>query len=203
MTLSSVTKPWIRFDDYIDHLSISVQLMNISPETELQRALFAEAQGMGLLLALGDNETRPEDRIRCAVSLAKLSAKVVYRRDVLRSVIAALPNVADEIRESIDKAIRLYWMVAKMANILNLIPQVRDTLAWAVKNSGPAPRRSEKNRVCLPWRSEKLADKMMDRYLTREVLILKIWESRFPNWMKTPAGMYVRDDGQKTPINPA
>lgn len=204
MTLGSVNKPWLPFDDFQKHLSISVQLMNISPETELSKAAFAEAHGLGLLFALGDPDTRASDRIRIAVCLAKLSAKVVHRRGILLGILSSKSGIPDEIVANIDRATQLYWAVAKMANILHLIPQVKPALAWAISNSHPEPRVSEKKRICPPWRSEKLTDKMHEHYPAREVVSLKIWESRFPNWMKYVTKLFLHDDGNpKTPISPA
>jgi len=200
MSAMTVDKPWIPFDDFLDHVNISLPVMNIAPEVEYRRAGFAEAQGLSLLLAIGDHGCSASDRARCAVGLAKLSAKVVHRKTVLQSILNGGIPIQGELRESIEKAIHLYWVVAKMANLLHMIRGTENALAWAVRNSRAEPKLSEKKRICPPWRSSRLTDKMSDRYRAREVFALKLWEMRFPVWMKIHGNLQLMGGGD--PKNP-
>jgi len=199
----TITKPWIPFDDYQDHVTLAIPVMNIRPDLEQKRAHFAENQGLGLLLAIGDNDTNASDRARCAISLAKLSAKVLCRRYILQGVLDGGMPIPEDIRHQIEHATHLYWLVAKMANLLNLMPPLEKALAWAVHEARAIPRLSEKKRICSPWRSEKLTDAMAVRYSAREIFAFKLWDMRFPVWMKTTGALDVHALDQKTPDDQA
>ena len=180
-----INQPWVPFPDYEDHVTVTQPLFNISPEMEEKRAMFSQRVALSLLLGIGDAKVPGVDRSRMALHLAKLSARVMCRRAIIVSVLdgdhKALP---DDMRDHLETAVHMYWIVAQMANILSVIPQHKAMLNWAIHITATPLPVTKDGHIRLPWRSNRLADAMFKHYRSREAFLIKLWDSRFPIWMR-------------------
>lgn len=204
--MKTIKEPWVPFEDFKEHVTITLPVMNIHPTVEYNRAMFAENQALGMLLAISEKSLSSTEQMRCAVCLAKLSAKVLVRRNLILGVIEGEVPIPKEVVEQLEKASYMYWIIAQMANLLDLMPTLKAALEWAVTEANKPPRVSEKKAICSPWRSPELTDAMRKHYAAREMFSFKLWEARFPNWMKS--GVVInkepkKDKDQKTPDDQA
>lgn len=191
-------RPWIPFPDYRDHLIIAQRLASINPDIEVKRAHFSQTLAFSLLLSLGDPNIERTEKLRAALHLAQLSARVLLRRNILESIIDPGTMLRDEDIERLEQAVQVYWIVAQTANTMRLMPDFNPVLQWVIAQAVIKPHVTDDNRFYPPYRSKRLATAMQKRYGAREMFLTKLWDSRFPGWMHSPATHHRLDKGDET-----
>lgn len=183
-----INKPWVPFPDFKEHLTFSPPSIHIIPDVEARRAEFAGKLAITSLIAMGDLETPVVQRHRIASYLASLSARTSYRRKIILSVLDmphdTLPEIVRDAHAPLVKAAHSYWLVAQIANVLALMPPYKTLLGRAIEQFF-ASSGSDVEYVAPPWRSARLGAAMSKKYKHREAFLTKLWDNRFPIWMRT------------------